>query len=394
MKLKIIQKIIYRIIILNIFGLNFLPFEPTFTKENFAPPGEDYLRQYEYSDEYIIGPGDSLFIKVSEDIEEMDMNIKIDGEGFAFLKRLKRVYVSGLTLPELTNILNKEYKKYVYEPEVEITIKRYRPIKVLVKGEVKSPGLHILPGSGSPLGNFENFDSDSDSDSENIDGENIGSNLENVGNEYTSIFFPTVIDALRKSGGLKTNSDLSKIRIIRKNTLSNGGGRKQTNINIINSQNNDLNFQNNIRIFDGDQIIISKSNKPILNQLSLAISSNINPKFLNIYVGGKVEQPGKIMINSGSSLNEALFLSGGKKILSGGVIFTRYNSDGSLERRNIRYRRSANPGSYNNPYLENGDIIFVGKSTLNYASEILTEITQPFTSAVTAYGTYKIISGN
>ena len=73
MKLKIIQKIIYRIIILNIFGLNFLPFEPTFTKENFAPPGEDYLRQYEYSDEYIIGPGDSLFIKVSEDIEEMDM---------------------------------------------------------------------------------------------------------------------------------------------------------------------------------------------------------------------------------------------------------------------------------------------------------------------------------
>ena len=86
MRLKIIQKIVYRIIILNIFCLNFLPFEPTFTKENFAAPTEDYLRQYDNSEEYIIGPGDNLFIKVSEDIDEIDMNIIIDGEDLLILR--------------------------------------------------------------------------------------------------------------------------------------------------------------------------------------------------------------------------------------------------------------------------------------------------------------------
>lgn len=392
MRYKILKKssiffksLIFKVIIFNLALNNGLQIMPIFSLEKSKVPTQDYLRQYENSDEYIIGPGDKLFIRVSEDLPEIDRSVTVDGEGFAFLTRLKRIYISGLTVPELTNLLNKEYEKYVFYPDIDISIVKYRPIKVLVKGEVKSPGLHILPGSGSPLGNYENTD---------IDAENIDSDLKDVGDEYSSIFFPTVIDALRKSGGLKTNSDLSKIRIIRKNTLSNGGGRKLTNINIINSQNNDLNFQNNIRIFDGDEITISKSDKPILNQLSLAIRSNINPKFLNIYVGGKVEQPGTISINSGSSLNESLKLSGGKKILSGKIIFTRYSSDGTLERRSIRYRKSAKPGSYENPFLENGDIIFVGKSTLNYTTEILNEITQPFTSAITAYGTYKIISGD
>ena len=113
-----------------------------------------------------------------------------------------------------------------------------------------------------------------------------------------------------------------------------------------------MNFNNNIRLFDGDQIIISKSKNPILDQLSLAIRSNINPKFLNIYVGGRLENPGTIKVASGSTLNTAILLGGGKKFISGKVTFIRYQSDGKLDRRVIRYNKSAMQGSYNNPFLE------------------------------------------
>ncbi len=409
MKYKIFNKssiflkgLLFKVIIFNLALNNGFQIMPIFSLEESKVPTQDYLRQYETSNEYIIGPGDKLFIRVSEDLPEIDKMITVDGDGFAFLPRLKRIYISGLTVPELTNLLNKEYENYVFYPDVYVSIIKYRPIRVLVKGEVKSPGLHILPGSRSSLDNYETNDNENEFDIDidnDIDSENIDSNLKNVGDEYSSnfptvidAFFPTLIDALRKSGGLKTNSDLSKIRIIRKNTFSNGGGRKQSNINLINFQNDDLNFQNNIRIYDGDEIIISKSTKPLINQLSLAIRSNINPKFLNIYVGGKVEFPGKITINRGATLNDALKVGGGKKVLSGKVILTRYNSDGNLERNSIRYKRLAKQGSLDNPYLENGDIIFVGKSNFNVATDILDEITRPFRSIVSVYGTYKIFN--
>ena len=40
-----------------------------------------------------------------------------------------------------------------------------------------------------------------------------------------SPFFPTVFDAIRSSGGITQFSDLTSIRVIRKNNLSDGGGK-------------------------------------------------------------------------------------------------------------------------------------------------------------------------
>ena len=52
-----------------------------------------------------------------------------------------------MTISELTNILNKEYLSYVKFPDVDITVLKYRPIKIYVEGEVEEAGLHVLPGS-------------------------------------------------------------------------------------------------------------------------------------------------------------------------------------------------------------------------------------------------------
>ena len=52
--------------------------------------------------------------------------------------KLKRIFVKGLTLNELDEILDKAYEKFIFYPSVETQIINYRPIKILVKGEVNN----------------------------------------------------------------------------------------------------------------------------------------------------------------------------------------------------------------------------------------------------------------
>ena len=96
--------------------------------ENFNKPSNEYIKNIPKNNFYILGPGDVLNLKVSEDSLAFNQSFSIDGEGTSYLKRLKKVYLEGLTIGELTEILNKEYSKFVIDPQVEIEILRYRPI--------------------------------------------------------------------------------------------------------------------------------------------------------------------------------------------------------------------------------------------------------------------------
>ena len=65
------------------------------------------------------------------------------------LPKIKRVYVSGLTISELTNLLNKKYSEFVKYPSIEISVSDYRPVRFFLKGEVLNPGFYTLKGSYS-----------------------------------------------------------------------------------------------------------------------------------------------------------------------------------------------------------------------------------------------------
>ena len=112
-------------------------------------PSQEYIRNIPDNKFYLLGVGDTLSLKVSEEANDLNQVFTIDGEGTAFLKRLKTVFIKGLTIQELQTILNKEYAKYVLKPNVEIKILRYRPVTFYTFGEVLNPGLHVLPGSSS-----------------------------------------------------------------------------------------------------------------------------------------------------------------------------------------------------------------------------------------------------
>ena len=112
------------------FGI-LLQFLPSFVSLNItfyalevdnSPKAVNYLKNIPKDNFYILGPGDQLFLRVSEEARELDSSFIINGQGVAYLKRLRNIYMEGLTIKELTKLLNEEYGKYVINPKVEIRI--------------------------------------------------------------------------------------------------------------------------------------------------------------------------------------------------------------------------------------------------------------------------------
>ena len=99
-----------------------------------------------------------------------------------------------------------------------------------------------------------------------------------------------------------------------------------------------------------------------------------------------------IKINKTATLSDAINLAGGAKVIKGPVNFLRYNNDGSVDFRKFRLSKKVKRGSYKNPYLRNGDVVFVGKSNINKANEIITDVTSPLQGIVQSYGFFKLIT--
>ena len=310
---------------------------PSILKSNEINSAIDsnYLKQTP-STSYILGPGDVLnieFKNINIELEDsFNYSFTIDSEGMANLKRLNKIFVSGLTVTELTTLLNKEFKKYLINPSVKLTIAKFRPVKFYIDGEVINPGMHILPGQLTVEETININKESKFEDSPSYSDTKMGIN---------NYFFPTVIDAIRESGGISMYSDLRRVKITRKENLTKGGGRITTQLDLLGVL--DLtDTSQNIRIFDGDTIFIEKNSIPVVAEISKAYKSNINPKQIQVSIGGRVEvQNSLLTLGKSSSVNDAILTSGGAKFFKGNVTLLRYKSDGSAERRDFAYRKNA-----------------------------------------------------
>lgn len=335
----------------------------------------NYLSKEDKSD-YLLGPGDRIFLSISDALPEESIAPAIPASGYIYFPQIGKLYVSGLTVPELIELLNIKYKDILKEPQIKLNIISYRPVRVLVKGEVDTPGLISLAGDFNQRISNTNY-KPGDLNSK----EKVISNQEIILSP-----FPTVFDVLQKAGGITNYSKLSEIELIRKDSISNGGGSKKTTINFLDFINNNA-LSNNLRVLDNDIIIVKRSDSELTKQLSQALKSNLNPKFVDVFVTGRVKIPGKTSVSSSSSLSDAIDVSGGAKFIRGNITFIRFNKDGSTDKRIFPYRSKNKRGSYQNPYLRNGDIIRVGDSIASNTAEILQEFVSPFLGI---YGTYKI----
>ena len=116
----------------------------------------------------------------------------------------------------------------------------------------------------------------------------------------------------------------------------------------------------------------------------------MNPKYIEVFISGQVEDPGRKRVSKRTALNEAIFLAGGKKILTGKINFVRINSNGSYEKRKFSFSPNASRDSYKNPLLKNGDFIIVGRGSLSKISDAVNQFTSPFVGIYSAKRLFEI----
>lgn len=90
---------------------------------------------------------------------------------------------------------------------------------------------------------------------------------------------------------------------------------------------------------------VGRSTTVLREQLLKAGQTNLSPQFLNVFVSGRVKQPGGVIVPQGSSLTQAIDMAGGLKLLHGQVEFVRFTREGEIDRRVFRY----NPGTPSSP---------------------------------------------
>ena len=320
-----------------------------------------------FMDEYILDSGDVLSFHF-EGLDIYSNAYPIDRDGNLYLPEIDNYYARGKTISEITSDLNKRYEEFIYEPDLKIDIATFRRIKVFISGEVNNPGLHDM--------NVSRVESTSVYQVEN--------SLGRGNKKISGNVFPKLYDVLMVGEGITNYADLSKIQVIRNNSIKKGGGKKRAEINLL-----DLiiygNQENNIYIYDDDIIKIPRSENILKDQFLAINKTNLNPKLINIFITGNVLKSGPIAVKKGSSLVQAIASTGGKKIFSGKCEFLRFNNEGDIQRRVIRYDANAKVGSYSNPLLMEGDIINVKRTPIGVLSAAMNEIIPPITSSLFLY---------
>ncbi len=409
-------------------GEVFLPrIEDTYIKGLTMPELEILLeKRYE---EYLVSPNIDIRIDTFKFIP--DGTFVVNPEGDIKLPQIptdpdektRMTFVRGLTINELEKLLEKRYSKYLINPKVFIDITTYKPMRISLRGEVRTPGLVkfpvYTPSEFLQKGIYKNEKVDyeikdrQDRSSEEIflDKEfesnkskrntklnskefsfnkniNSVSEINSTNNiKRESLYISTLSNAIQKAGGLTSYSDISKIQIIRDIPLGKGGGKKRAEINFL-SYVNEADDTYDIRLFDGDDIFIPRLKERDVTIIPKSILSGLSPRFISVSIGGQIENPGTVKIPIEGSLSDVMNLTGPRKPLSGKISLIRYNQDGSLLRKNITYSSTAAPGSLKNPFLFAGDLITVKNSILGRTSGTLKAITEPF---IGIYATKEVV---
>ena len=389
-------------LIFNLFLLFFLfdisKAETTFSNTKNNQIDIEYLDSKNELEDYIIDTGDSIYLEFYP-ANELSGIFPVNEEGELLLPRLDETFVRGLTKSELKTLLEKRYAEFLIDPEIKIRIAGFKSIRVFASGELRNPGFYKFPayasgsfaildkGDNSKLElSIENNNEQSDKD-QNLQSSNQSSQDLVVKRSNESL--TTISDVIRKAGGITSTTDLSRIEIIRDVPLGKGGGKKRAIVDL-NDYINKSDPTNDIRIFDGDSLFFPKLSKKDKSQISKSILAGISPKFISVNLFGRVETPGVVKLPLEAVLSDAIDLTGPIKPLSGKIVLIRYETDGTVLKKNISYNAGAKRGSKRNPYLKENDLISVKNSFFGKTTGVLKEITAPF---VGIYSTQQLIEG-
>lgn len=94
---------------------------------------------------YILRPDDTFDVSF-EFNPELNQTVTVQPDGFVTMKPVGDLHVGGLTVPQLTETLQKQFAKIVYRPSITIVLKDFEKPYFVADGQVARPGKYDLRG--------------------------------------------------------------------------------------------------------------------------------------------------------------------------------------------------------------------------------------------------------
>ncbi len=317
------------------------------------------------TDFYLLGPGDILNI-IFYDVKELSGTYKVMSDGRVSLPLVGNIMVENLSIEQAIEKFQKLYSEQLLRPELHISIKEARPIKVSIVGEVEKPGLYSLTNK------------------------ELVSNIDN--NQISNNGLPSLINAIQKAGGITQNANLRKV-VLKRRLPTEERKYKMTEINLL-----ELLFEGdqskNPYLFDGDIIIIKTAEELSPDILKIA-KGNFSPKFINVYVVGAVVKPGKLEVTANQPLVQTIMQAGGPidwVSNKGNIELIRINNNGTAALRKFRLNLNQNLSEKKNPPLKEGDVIKVNSSSIAKLGTGIDTVTKPLNGIVNSLAIFKLLN--
>ncbi|MEM9806922.1 MAG: SLBB domain-containing protein [Cyanobacteria bacterium P01_D01_bin.56] len=300
---------------------------------------------------YTLGPGDEIRVAVlstNELFEEpIDQIILLDGS--LTLPWVGKIDIAGLNPIEAEQKVVRAYQRYLRNPSVTFQLLQPRPIRVGIVGEIKRPGGYTLQVS-----------SDAGEQSES--------------SESRTRFWPSVTQAISNAGGITRAADVRSVQLKREGVP----GIIQVDLwDLVESGN----LRQDVLLRDGDQILIPTAQVIDNSEVIALANTTFAPETITVNVVGEVSTPGSLAVPPDTLLNQAILTAGGfnTRARTSRVEFIRINPNGTVSQRSVDIDLAQDVNTDENPVLQNGDTIIVGRSSLAATSDTAGLIFSPLT---------------
>jgi len=95
---------------------------------------------------YLLGPDDQLEVSAPDLMDAANKPMRIDSDGNIQAPLIGRVHVSGLTVQQSEEMLDKAMSAYIRQPQVVVNVVEVRSQPVSILGAVNTPGVHQVQG--------------------------------------------------------------------------------------------------------------------------------------------------------------------------------------------------------------------------------------------------------
>jgi polysaccharide export outer membrane protein len=301
----------------------------------------------------LLKPGDRIQITVVG-FPELSGEQTVLADGSIQVPMAGDVGVWGLTLMQVNDRVTQSLLPYVRRPQVGVTLISVRPARISVTGEVRRPGIHQV------------VQPDIRGSEEIADNDNVES-------------FQTVSYALVLAGGVTPYADLRNITIRRAEPtfvgIGNRGQTRQTEIKVNLWQAiQDGNLSSDIRVYDGDEIIVPMATAVHTVEQQALLNSTIAPATINVQVAGEVRAPGSVQIRAADGINAAIAAAGGPTDAADidPVYLLRMTPDGQVIREEYDFaEEDSGP-------LQDGDVVVVKRSGVRNVLDFIGRLGMPF----------------